>query len=452
MPKKSIKKHLIFALSSLITIVLLIAYLVSFFTTKNEIKKVFDANLIKSSQLIFGVVKHEQFSKKGFNISLNLDAELQQKFFHRYDYKIHSQAWHDGNVIYNSGENLKMEKPDYEGFKDMIIDQKKWRSFSFYDSKSQIQILVLEEKSIRNKLIFEILFSLLVPLLLSFVPLFFIIAKTVTTEFKPLDLLTDQIKKMSSRAPQQLKNQNFPLELKPFFKSFNSLLGRFAESMESERRFTDYAAHELNTPLAAIKIQAQLLAKNKEKTKDEQYLQDLLGGIERATHLVDQLLTLSRIEPDNKSIKKEKFNLRDLVEFTLENYRAKAEARNIEIDLIVGDGGDLKIEANKTYIEILLRNLIDNAIKYSFDGKKITVEIGKKNHHLFFKITNSGNQIAPEEVAKIFNNFYRVNREVAGCGLGLAIAKKIVDLHLGVISFKSKDESNRVEVELTISS
>ncbi len=452
--EKSLKKDLIITLSSLIVAALIIGYLASFFNTKEQVQEAFDANLAKSSKLIFGLIKHEVGEEKDFNFLSNITPDIQHKIFHHSEYEIHSQAWQGDYLVYKSDDISKLEKPNYEGFKDIETDKEKWRSFSFYDAKTNITILVLEKYSIRNELIFQILFSLLVPLLLSLISLFLIIYFTINRKLKPLDRLSSDIEKMSAKTLQQLKNPGLPLELKPFINSFNSLIEKLLKSMESEQRFTNYAAHELKTPLAAINIQTHLLISNTDKEKEKKYSQNLLNGVNRATHLVNQLLTLSRLDPDSKNVEKEKFNFEDSVNFVLNNYIEKAEEKNLTIEVNCdAKESRLFIEANKTYIEIMLGNLIDNAIKYSPKDQKISIIISEKNNLLSFKISNFGEQIMPEEMEKLFNNFYRVSRlktakDNVGCGLGLAIARKIADLHAAEIAFESRDGINSVKVLL----
>lgn len=188
------------------------------------------------------------------------------------------------------------------------------------------------------------------------------------------------------------------------------------------------------------------------KRKKEKYSQNLLDGVSRATHLVNQLLTLSRLDPDSKNIEKEKFNFEDLVQSVLESHIQKAEGKDLilEVNCYVKEE-KIFIEANQTYIEIMIGNLIDNAIKYSPNDKKISILISEKNNLLSFKISNFGERIMAEEIEKLFNNFYRVNRlktakDNIGCGLDLAIAKKIADLHAAKISFESRDGVNSVTV------
>ena len=302
-------------------------------------------------------------------------------------------------------------------------------------------------------MVLEVVLSLLIPLLISFGLLLFIIIFTVNKKLKPFGQVASEIEKMSASALQEFQNPNLPIELKPFIDSFNSLIARLADSINSERNFTNYAAHELKTPLAAIGVQTHLLINNKNKEKEKEYVQDLLNGINRATHLINQLLTLSRLESDRLNIEKEKCDLAKLTKLIIQNYLIKAEEKNLSLELKTSpQNQDFFILGNLIYLEIIIGNLIDNAIKYSYRDQKITITISQEPNFVKFIIANSGDQILPQEIEKIFSNFYRVNRlenknPNIGCGLGLAIAKKIADIHNAQISFSSKDGLNSVKLE-----
>jgi two-component system sensor histidine kinase QseC len=451
---RSIKKNLTTKLSLLIAVALIATYFASFLNTRNQIKDVFDADLIKSSKLIFGILKHESFEKTGNNFSLNIDSELRQKILNRYEYKIHAQGWKSGSIIFNSGEAINLAEPNFTGFKDVILNDKKWRSFAFYDSQSQIKILVLEEYEIRNELGLEIVLSLLIPLLISFIPLFLIIIATIGNELEPLELLGAKIKKLSSKTLSEFKAPQAPKELQPFLDSFNALLLRLSDAIQSEQRFTDHAAHELNTPLAAIKLQAQFLATNKDKEKEQEYLRDLIEGVDRATHLVSQLLTLARLESSNNNFVKDKFDFAQTIKSVISTYEKDAQKKNLRINFTCNlQPHETMIEAARTYIEIMLGNLIDNALKYSFPNNGVNIVLTKEEDFLKLNIRNIGEEISPADIEKMFQNFYRVSKDsddvkAVGSGLGLGIVKKIVDLHLGGISFASKAGINSVEIVL----
>lgn len=439
--RTSIKQNLILKLSTLIFTTLLIAYSFSFQNTKKEIYEVFDADIIKSAKLLFEMIKHESFIKN----NTHLDEQLKQKILNRYEYKIHAQAWKNYKLIYNSGEDLKLQKPNYQGFADIKINKEKWRGFSFYDEESQITLLVLEKKSIRNSLIFEIILSLLIPLIISFIPIFFVIISVTKNEIKPLDLMAKRIAEISSKTLKKFNSPKAPKELQPFLASFNSLLERLSNALESEKCFTNYAAHELNTPLATIKLQAQMIAKNNKPEKRDEYVANLLISIDRAIHLIEQLLTLSRLETA-ENFSKEEFDLAKIAQFICKNYEEKILAKNLRIEFELEES---RLNGNRTYIEILISNLLENAIKYSPKSEIVKIKIHKKSEKIIFTITNSGSTLSKNEVEKIFDNFYRINkseieRGVVGSGLGLSIAKKIVELHRGKISFTSHDKINSV--------
>lgn len=448
---KSLKKNLIILLSLSLFAVMMVVFLVSFISVKDEITEVFDADLVKSSKLIFGLVRNEIFEEHNDDFELDFSGAEQQKIFHRYEYKIHSQIWNKDKLIYNSDERHVMTKPENEGFNDIIVDEKDWRSFVLSDVKSDITVLVMEELNIRNKLLDEILYSLFLPLILFFIPLFFIVVIAVKKALRPLDAITDKITKMSSSSLEKFQSESAPLELRPFIDSFNSLLDRLNEAIESERRFTDYAAHELKTPLATITIQAQLLLKNKNAEKQKEYLNDLINGIDRMTHMINQLLTLARLETESKIIKAEEFNIKSVLENLLQNYGSIIEKKNLQLDLKCDLAGrELFVKGNRIYVEIMLRNLIDNAIKYGFNDTSLTIEITGLADDLSVKIINCGEQISQEEAAKIFDNFYRthsvISQDKSGCGLGLAIVKKIIDLHGGSVAFESLRGVNSVAI------
>lgn len=446
-PQKSIKKNLIIQLSSLVALALAITYCVSFFYAKKDVSAIFDAELVKSSKLIFNLVEHEHFRKDGEEI----DEYLQEKILNRYEYKFHSQAWKSDKIIYNSGEHIRLQMPENEGFSDFTINNEKWRGFAFFDTNSQIKILVLEKYEIRKELASEILISLLTPLLAAFFLMFFIIKRTVDHGLQPLEILARDIAKISQKTLKHFKNPGAPKELNPFLEAFDSLLSRLHDSIEAEQRFTNYAAHELNTPLATIKLRAELLVKNHQQEKREEYANHLLESINRATHIVEQLLTLSRLEANDRNFKKEKINLQKLLTENVKIYQEKALTKKILIRFQAAASKTFELHANQLYLEILFGNLLDNAIKYSPQNSEISITLTKNENRIELTISNPGEDFSAEEISKIFNNFYRINKgenlhQNLGCGLGLSIAKKIVKLHEGLISFASQGKQNSVKV------
>lgn len=444
----SLKINLIFKLNIVLIIISTLVFIVSFRVGKNEINQVFDAELIKSARLIFELTKHETFIKN----SPHLDEKLHQKFFNRYDYDLHAQVWKNNKLIYNSGEYLNASSPAEEGFKNIIINQENWRSFAFFDKLNDVQILVIEKFHIRENLIFEIALASSIALVLLLFFITVVVIFVVNKELKPLEKIANEVALISLAKIKKIPENNLPKELQPFMSSFNSLIEKLLNSLENEKRFTDYAAHELNTPLTAIRLQAQILLNQNHNKNHRQEFENLIEAVDGASHLINQLLTLSRINGtlDKNSMKK--ISLINLINEIIENFAKEIAQKNLKIttnfeNILVKNN----VAINKIYFQILFKNLLDNAIKYSLEHKEINIEIEKNIDETSIKITNSNDDLALIDTKKVFENFYRSNkslstRNVVGSGLGLAISKKIVELHNGSITFKCI--GNKAEVQI----
>ena len=444
----SLKINLIFKLNIVLIIISTLVFIVSFRVGKNEINQVFDAELIKSARLIFELTKRETFIKN----SPHLDEKLHQKFFNRYDYELHAQVWKNNKLIYNSGEYLNTSNPTEEGFKNIIINQENWRSFAFFDKLNDVQILVIEKFHIRENLIFEIALASSIALVLLLFFITVVVIFVVNKELKPLEKIANEVALISLAKIKKIPENNLPKELQPFMSSFNSLIEKLLNSLENEKRFTDYAAHELNTPLTAIRLQAQILLNQNHNKKHRQEFENLIEAVDGASHLINQLLTLSRINGtlDKNSMKK--ISVINLINEIIENFAKEIAQKNLKIttnfeNILVKNN----VAINKIYFQILFKNLLDNAIKYSLEHKEINIEIEKNIDETSIKITNSNDDLALIDTKKVFENFYRSNkslstRNVVGSGLGLAISKKIVELHNGSITFKCI--GNKAEVQI----
>ena len=444
----SLKINLIFKLNIVLIIISTLVFIVSFRVGKNEINQVFDAELIKSARLIFELTKHETFIKN----SPHLDEKLHQKFFNRYDYELHAQVWKNNKLIYNSGEYLNASSPAEEGFKNIIINQENWRSFAFFDKLNDVQILVIEKFHIRENLIFEIAIASSIALVLLLFFITVVVIFVVNKELKPLEKIANEVALISLAKIKKIPENNLPKELQPFMSSFNSLIEKLLNSLENEKRFTDYAAHELNTPLTAIRLQAQILLNQNYNKNHRQEFENLIEAVDGASHLINQLLTLSRINGtlDKNSMKK--ISVINLINEIIENFAKEIAQKNLKIttnfeNILVKNN----VAINKIYFQILFKNLLDNAIKYSLENEEINIEIEKNINETSIKITNSNDDLALIDTKKVFENFYRSNkslstRNVVGSGLGLAISKKIVELHNGSITFKCI--GNKAEVQI----
>ena len=238
---------------------------------------------------------------------------------------------------------------------------------------------------------------------------------------------------------------NIPQEVLPLTNSLNDLFSRLFNAFEKEKQFTNDAAHELRTPLAALKTHTQVALNETDSTKVNHSLNKILTGVERASHLIDQMLTLARLSPSAiQASNKKDISLFSCAEEVSAELSHEATRKNIE--LILAESPYLKITGLKLPLCILLRNIIHNAIIYTPRGGEIIVSINIENASPIITIVDNGPGIAEHQLTRVFDRFYRViGREQDGCGLGLAIAKQCA-IHLNATIELSNLEPSGLKV------
>ena len=219
-----------------------------------------------------------------------------------------------------------------------------------------------------------------------------------------------------------------PDEVRPLVGSLNRLLGRVEAALEQERRFTADAAHELRTPLAALKTQAQVAKGAGEAAGRQHALDQVIAGCDRAAHLVEQLLTLARLDPQRAGQRHAPVDLRELAVQVLAELAPLALAKNIEIGLAEGPVG--RVSGDALMLDVLLRNLVDNAIRYTPPGGEVSVAVERTGREIELSGTDDGPGIPAEERDKVGQRFYRIlGSGESGSGLGLSIVLRIAELH-----------------------
>jgi two-component system OmpR family sensor kinase len=245
-----------------------------------------------------------------------------------------------------------------------------------------------------------------------------------------------------------LSQQDIPDEVQPFVTAINKLLARVGDSMETQKRFIADAAHELRSPLTAFSLQAERLAQIPMPSQASERLADLRRGIERGRSQLDQLLTLARIQSapvDTSS----SVSILQVYRRVLEDLLPLAEAKQIDIGIVSGD--DAQINANEIEVRTLVKNLVDNAIRYTPQGGQVDLSVERNARHVRLAVTDSGPGIAPGERARVFEPFYRVlgsNQE--GSGLGLRIVKTIADRLGWHVELSYRDETSRSGLRVTV--
>lgn len=267
-----------------------------------------------------------------------------------------------------------------------------------------------------------------------------------------LDSLDRVAQEVANRAPSHLEPVNLqevPEEIKPVIDELNKLFFRLKEGFEREKRFAADAAHELRTPLAALKAQAQVALNTNDIDEKNQALQKLIASVNRSTHIVQQLLTMSRLVPEAESLHEESnVNLVKITRDILAMLAPSALEKHIELEF-ESDNRLPKIQGNSTALGILIRNLVDNAIRYSNEHGRVLVRLLKQNNEIILEVSDNGPGIPPELQARVFERFFRVlGNKSPGSGLGLAIVQQICELHSGRVSLNSPETGTGLVVRV----
>lgn len=308
------------------------------------------------------------------------------------------------------------------------------------------RIAIAQETVIRNEIAEAGALRTLVPFLILLPILLLTIAIIVRKLFTPITALSKEIDLRREADLHPFQTEGLPLEIRSFVIAINRLLEKVSLSISVQQRFISDAAHELRSPLTALSLQAEHLSNVKMSTEAIERVSMLRRGLERSRHLLNQLLEFARLQSSATS-NISKISVKRVYLDVLEDLYPLAEAKIIDIGIT--DSDDVELTADETDLTILVRNLVDNAIRYTPNGGKIDLSIKLFSNQVQLIVTDSGSGIPMEYRQRVMHPFYRLvgNNEV-GSGLGLSIVKQIVFKMNGEIrlEYSNKLESTGLSV------
>ena len=306
-------------------------------------------------------------------------------------------------------------------------DADEWRLFYLPAPDGSRLVAVGQRQKLRHEVVLKVIQGQLLPWLLGLPVLLLLILWAVRQGLRPLQLLADNL---AGRSPQERSPlpENVPGEVLPMVRALNALLARIAEAMEHERRFTADAAHELRTPLAALQVQAEVMALMPDEAGRQHALALLQQGIGRATRLVEQLLALSRLDPLQGLPAAQPVDWAVVCRDAMADVAAAAADKNMQLQLNWQDSPAqvLPLTGDATLLTLMLRNLLDNAVRYCPAAACIELQASATG----MLVRDNGPGIAPEWLARVHERFFRPpGQDMPGSGLGLSIVERIASLH-----------------------
>ena len=441
---RSLSFRLIITLSLVSVCVWLLSTTVAWFQVRKEVNQVFDAQQILFAERLASsdlrnilIGHHREFKRPPFKKARFDDDALAFAIFTP-----------DGDIVLSDGENGEnfIFAPK-KGFSKSRIrgDDDEWRIFWLPVAGGRLMIAVGQEQEYRDDLINQMVFGQMWIWFASLPFLLTALGLIIRKELRGLKQIGEQVAQRTPDDASLLKTDNLPSEVLPLIQSLNQFFDRTSTMLLRERRFTSDAAHELRSPLAALRIQTEVAQiAGDDSILREQALDNLTKGIDRATQLVEQLLTLSRLDNLKELDNLQEIHWEQLIPSLIGELYFHAEKRQIDIQF-EEDGIPPTKKGQPLLLSLMLRNLIDNAIRYCPEGSRIKVQL--KKHKI--SVEDNGGGVEEADLAKLGQRFYRpAGQNEKDSGLGLSITHRIAELHHYKVRLKNTTDSNGVRTGL----
>lgn len=439
----SIRQRTLTLILGLLFLGLLIMTAVNLHDSNHEIDEVYDAQLAQNARLLQGVMRMPMASKEqaelyqAFNQALGLAVPKVDG--HPYESKIAFQVWNsDGTLLVHTASAPAFTSPPSKaGFSAITdVNNRAWRAFVLEDAQYNLKIWVGERDDVRDDLVNRIVRHTVLPNLIGCVLLAAVIWLAIGWGLKPLVNMAQTLRARHPGSLEPLHLNPLPTELEPMQAALNRVLAQIQEVMGRERRFIADAAHEMRTPLAVLKVHAENLKDAASEDDRRASLEHLMAGVDRTTRLVNQLLTMARIEPRTSALEAPKTDLVATVRDSLVQMTPWLLSKELELVFDpVDEVGLVKVDTG--IIQIALNNLVSNAANFSPPGGLITVGLAKHHDHYELSVEDQRPGIDEAERDRLFERFYSRGND-HGAGLGLTIVQSIANRLGGQVRLENR--------------
>lgn len=401
--------------------------LVAWWQVRHDVNKVFDAQQVLFAERL----ANSDLSTILLESSTTLNKNSQSALKKSYDddalaFAIFSET---GKLLFSDGRNGKdFIFNNKTGFHNSHTydDDDNWRIFWRTAANGKLIIAVGQELDYREDLIEEMIFGQMWIWFASLPILIIVLGWLIHKELRSIKRLSQEVQTRKSGDVSLLNTEGLPVEILPLVKNLNQFFDRTSAMLQRERRFTSDAAHELRSPLAALRIQtevAQLAGDDGELR--EQALLHLTQGIDRASQLIEQLLTLSKLDNLQELEELQPIDWEGIIQSLIAERYFVAEKRKITL-AFEKESEPKQKQGQPILVSLMLRNLLDNAIKYCPEDTTVSVKIASSQ----IIIEDNGGGVEPEDLKKLGQRFYRpAGQNEKGSGLGLSIVMRIAELH-----------------------
>ena len=414
----SLRKRLFMMLAAATSLIWLGAAGWIYVQTRGEIEQVLDARLQEAARMVSSLVANSQVAQSQGAIALPVQQEPLS-----YQRQLACQLWSfDGRLLGRSSGAPEVYMSDLSsGFSEKIIGGEVWRVYAVEDTAKGMRVLVGDRIGLRERLVAHLIEGLLIPGLLIVPLLGLLIWTSIEQGLRPLSVLADSLRSRGADDTSQIHAGASPTEIRPVIDALNGLFAKLATALKHERDVTAFAAHELRTPLAGLKTQAQVALAATDLTTKEAALRQILVAVDRTARLVHQLLALAKLDAslDIEHEHEHEVNVFALLEEIVAAAKTTQGDRGVYVDPRLGR---VIIRANRELAALALRNLHENALTYTPDDGTVRWGLGVCGTTIF--VQDEGPGIPKEELPFVMDRFFRGrHKSLLGSGLGLAIVE-----------------------------
>lgn len=414
-------------------------------TARERVGEVYDAQLITSANVLRALTGDElrELAAAHGPTELSIDdspllsAEDREAFNAFADWRMF-RIWRGKRLVMKTDTGPTISSaPQASGFSDIVDGKLKWRVYTIMTTDKDVAIQVGERMGIRSALVNGVSLELLFPLLILIPATAFLIWLSLNDGLKAIRALVAELGKRSGRELTPLSPEAWPRDLGGLVRSVNQLLGRIGEALRRERSFVDQAAHQLRTPLAVVKLQAQMLARASSPDERQELAERLLAGVDRATALTERLLTLARLEGETSGGGES--DLAEAARQCLTDIAPLAAERKLEIAF---DGPPVAaVAGDAVTVRLVCDNLIENAVRFTPADGEIRVQITSDANRHVLDVIDSGPGIPEKDRVNVTQRFYRGAAPAAdGVGLGLSIVAEALRVLDGSLELRARPD------------
>lgn len=413
----------------------------TYLSTQHQVERVLDARLTEAARMVSSLLTDHHIEVAAAAAAATA-GDIPPEFAagrSNYNRQLSCQIWSlEGRLVSRSESAPVISLANHnDGFEETVINGERWRVYAVVNKSLGVRVLVGDSLEIRDGLVDDVVKGQLIPALAILPLLAALIWFSVDRGLAPLNRIASALSGRSADTLHAVEEAGAPREVRPLLVSLNALFGRVREAREREKTFVAYAAHELKTPLAGLKTQAQVALRSDDSGIRDTALRHISTSVDRTGRLVRQLIDMAAVDSADGSRPVEAIDVAAAIEEVCAHLDTLRAARNVTIRMRAGNAVKAAV-LDRTLLDLAVKNILENAVLHAPSGSQIDVAVAETAGLIHIDVIDAGPGMTPEEVKHLIGRFNRGARGGEGTGLGLPIAEMAVQKLGGQLAFEQR--------------